>query len=329
MKAGELGEFGLIELIAGIVGKPAGRALVLGIGDDASVWHTDKATQIGTTDTLVQDVHFTFDTATWRELGWKALAINISDIAAMGGEPLYALVSLGLHPDTDVEDVVEFYRGLLEIAGEFDVEICGGNISSAAVAVINVSVIGQSPDTVLMRSAALPGDRIAVTGYLGQAAAGFEMFKSGLAFDTETTAFLRAAQLHPYPRVAEGRLLAQHGVKAAIDLSDGLLNDLSHICKASGVGARVNIPSLPVHPMVKAAFGVDSVGLAVSGGEDYELLFTATSEVIDSIKGLMPTPITVTGEIVSGKPGQVTLYDEQGKPVEYDKYGWEHFKTSG
>lgn len=329
MKVGDLGEFALIEFIADIVGKPSGRDLILGIGDDASIWCTEQATQLGTTDTLVQNVHFTLDTATWRDLGWKALAINISDIAAMGGEPCYALVSLALPSVTDVESIVEFYRGMVELARKFDVDICGGNISSAPVVVINVSVIGKASDIILRRSAALPGDQIAVTGYLGQAAAGRKMLQSRLKFDSETTAFLRAAHLRPYPRVAEGQILVQHGVKAAIDISDGLLSDLSHICKASRVEARVQLDGLPIHPMVKAAFEKESVGLALSGGEDYELLFTAKREIAEQIKGLMLTPVTVIGEIIRGEPGQVTLYNERGRPVEWGKRGWEHFKTSG
>ena len=181
MKVWELGEFALIELIAGIVGKPSSNDIVLGIGDDASAWRTEASIQIGTTDILIQDVHFTLKTVTWRDLGWKALAINISDIAAMGGKPSYALVSLGLPPETEVDSVAELYRGLMEIAAKYDVDICGGNISSAPVAIINLSVLGKASENILTRSAALPGDQIAVSGYLGQAAAGLKMLKSGLA----------------------------------------------------------------------------------------------------------------------------------------------------
>jgi thiamine-monophosphate kinase len=329
MKVWELGEFALIELIAGIVGKASSNDVVLGIGDDASAWRTEASIQLGTTDTLIQDVHFILKTVTWRDLGWKALAINISDIAAMGGKPSYALVSLGLPPETEVDSVVELYRGLMEIATKYDVDICGGNISSAPVVVINLSVLGKASENILTRSAALPGDQIAVSGYLGQAAAGLKMLKSGLEFDAETSAFLREAHLRPCPRVAEGQVLAQNGVKAAIDLSDGLVSDLAHIGKASHVAARVWAHRLPVHPLVNAAFPEESLGLALSGGEDYELLFTATSEVIERVKGLMPSPVTVIGEILSGEPGQVTLCDERGEAIEWSESGWEHFRSLG
>jgi thiamine-monophosphate kinase len=326
MKVWELGEFGLIELIAEIVGKSSGDRLILGIGDDASVWRTESAVQIGTTDVLIQDVHFTLDTAGWHDLGWKALAINIGDIAAMGGKPGYALVSLGLPPETEVDSVAELYRGLMEIAATYDVEVCGGNVSRAQVVIINLSLIGESSGNILTRSAALPGDQIAVTGCLGQAAAGLIMLKSGLRFDAETTDFLRNAHFRPCPRVAEGQVLVQSGVKAAIDISDGLVSDLTHICKASSVGAEVRVPSLPIHPLVKAAYKEESLKLAISGGEDYELLFTARGDVIERIKALISVSVTVIGEIVSEEPGQVTLYDAQGKVIDWSLGGWNHFK---
>ncbi len=329
MKVRELGEFGLIELVAGIVGKPSRRDILLGIGDDAAAWRTSGSVELATTDILIEDVHFTLANATWRELGWKALAINISDIAAMGGSPAYALVSLGVPPDTEVESVAELYRGMMDAATEYGVDICGGNMSSAPVAVINLTVVGETSSALLTRSAALPGDRIAVTGYLGQAAAGLEMLKSGLQFDRTTTAFLREAHLRPRPRVAEGQILAQHGVKAAIDLSDGLLSDLGHICKASRVGASVWMHKLPIHPLVKAAFDEESPKLALSGGEDYELLFTASDEILQRVRAVVPVPVTAIGEIVSDEHCRITLCDSRGKPVEHGKRGWEHFRPAG
>jgi thiamine-monophosphate kinase len=325
MNIGDLGEFGLIDTIAGVIGKVSRDNLILGMGDDASAWSPGGSIQLGTTDVLVQDVHFTLDTAAWRDLGWKSLAINISDIAAMGGSPGYALVSLGLPPDTEVDDVVELCHGLVEVAAEFNVAVCGGNVSSAPVVFISISLIGEASGSILTRSAASPGDKIAVTGCLGQAAAGLRMLQSKLEFNPETATFLRRAHLNPYPRVAEGLILAQNGVKAAIDLSDGLLGDLTHVCKASSVGAKVRIKDLPVHPLVKTAFADESINLALSGGEDYELLYTARDDVMDRIKDLMPGPITVIGEIVKDDPGKVTLVDEQGKAVDRAERGWDHF----
>lgn len=332
MKVSQLGEFGLIELLAEIVTKSKlpqaqKRELILGIGDDAAAWRTGAGVRLGTTDTLVQDVHFTLSTATWNELGWKALAVNLSDIAAMGGRPSYALVSLGLPADTEVASVTELYEGMAQLAHEFDVAIVGGDVVEAPLVVINLTVLGSAEDdSILTRSGALPGDQIAVTGYLGSSAAGLQMLLGKeLVFDEETTDFLRQAHLRPNPRVAEGQTLVRHGVRVAIDLSDGLVGDLTHVCKASGVGARVMLGKLPIHPLVRAAFGEGSLELAATGGEDYELLFTAKKDVVEQVKKLMPVPATVIGEIVKDEPGRVTLLDDKGSIVNWDKKGWRHF----
>jgi thiamine-monophosphate kinase len=325
MKASELGEFGLIELLAEIVAKSRGEALLVDIGDDAAAWRTEAAIQLATTDALIQDVHFTLSTITWRELGWKALAVNLSDIAAMGGVPKYALVSLGLPGDTEVEHVTQLYDGMVELARRYDVAIAGGNIAVAPLVVLSLAVTGSAPSDVLTRSAAAPGDQIAVTGYLGASGAGLAMLKKGLQFDEETTTCLREAHLKPQPRVVEGQILARTGVKAAIDLSDGLVSDLAKLCKASGVGAEIRAERIPIHPLVSAAFEQDCLNLALSGGEDYELLFTGRVEVMDRVKGLMPCPLSVIGEIVNEEPGRVRLLDEQGKEIGVERGGWEHF----
>jgi thiamine-monophosphate kinase len=328
MKVRDIGEFGLIELLAEVVGKVQHADLVAGIGDDAAVWRTDRSLQLGTTDAMIEDVHFSLSNATWGDLGWKALAINISDVAAMGGLPTHALVSLGLPPETDIDSVVELYRGLAEAATEFGAGVAGGNISGAPVVVVSVSLMGKAPHGVLSRSAASPGDRIAVTGHLGQSAAGLRMLNSGIEVDPEGAAFLRRAHLRPYPRVAEGQSLVQHGVKAAIDLSDGLVGDLGHIGKASRVSATVRLDMLPVHPVVQAVFGEESRRLALSGGEDYELLFTAGGGMIDRVRQAVACPVTVIGEIVEGDAGRVTVVDESGAEVDCDWSGWDHFRPS-
>jgi thiamine-monophosphate kinase len=239
------------------------------------------------------------------------------------------MVSLGLPPETDVDNVVELYCGMKEIASKFDVDIVGGNISRAPVVIIDVSLIGEASGALLTRSAAAPGDQIAVTGYLGLAAAGLKLLKSRHKLDSKTTAFFREAHLRPHPRVAEGQILAQHGVRAAIDISDGLLSDLTHVCKASRIGAKVWINKLPVHALLRSAFKKEWLRLALSGGEDYELLFTARSETIAKLKDIMSNPVTVIGEIVSDAPGQVTLLDERGKALKWDETGWDHFKSPG
>ncbi|MBI2907268.1 MAG: thiamine-phosphate kinase [Chloroflexi bacterium] len=287
MKISELGEFGLIERVAKVIaaaGVGSTRDVILGIGDDAAAWRRRSGLELATTDTLVQGVHFDIPPATWRELGWKALAVNISDLAAMGGAPEYALVTLGLPVSVEVEWVVQLYEGMAESAREYGCAIVGGDMARAREIFVTVSLAG-SARKLMTRSAAKPGDLIAVTGCLGSAAAGLRMLQKGLNFDEETTRFLREAHFKPEPRVREGQLLVEKGVKAAIDVSDGLVADLGHLCQASGVGARVRIDKVPVHPLVESTFGPDrSRKMALTGGEDYVLLFAAPAQVMDAVK---------------------------------------------
>jgi thiamine-monophosphate kinase len=334
MKVSEMGEFRLVELLARIAGegqdKQSARRqrLVIGIGDDAAAWRSDALINLATVDCLVQDVHFRLDMTTWNELGWKALAISLSDIAAMGGVPQYAIVSLGLPGDTEAGDVADLYRGIIKLGNRFGVAIIGGNISDATIAFISTTVLGSATgqDNILTRSAVKAGDRIAVTGNLGAAAAGMEMLKQKMPLGPEDSASLRQAFLHPCPRIAEGQLLAEQGVKAAIDISDGLIADLSHLCRASRVGARIDIDRIPIHPAVKNGFGDRSLEMALSGGEDYELLFTASTGVIDRVKARASFPVTVIGEVVADKTGRViTLVDREGRPYKPAGTGWQHF----
>lgn len=334
MKISEIGEFGLIELLAEMAQstrdkkKEAWQKLIIGIGDDTAAWRADTSIQLATIDALIQNVHFSLDTASWEEVGWKALAVNLSDIAAMGGRSRYVLVSLALPYDTEVEDVTSLYRGMIELAEHFEVAIVGGNVSSSSQLAIHVTVLGSvtgDDSQILTRSAARPGEKVAVTGYLGAAAAGLEMLNNNLKFDSETAAFLRGAFLKPCPRIAEGQLLIEQGVRAAIDISDGLIADLNHICKASGVSVRIEIDRIPVAPPVRARFGDRALELALAGGEDYELLFTGSLETIDKISMAASCPITIIGEIITGKEGGVTLVDSQGNPCDLPKTGWDHF----
>ena len=326
MKVSELGEFGLIDLLAEIAGATAGESLLIGIGDDAACWRTAAGLQLATSDSLVQGVHFTLEDTTWQELGWKALAVNLSDIAAMGGTPQHALVSLGLPPHTEVEGVTGLYRGMAELARYHGVSIAGGDMVEAPVVVINLSLIGAAAaeDGIMTRSAAARGDRIAVSGSLGASAAWLAMAGRGLDPDGESAAALRKAHLHPEPRVAEGQALARLGVKAAIDISDGLLADLGQICRASGVGARLLAAEVPIHPAVKEHFGHDALGLALGGGEDYELLFTADEATMERVKLELACPLTVIGEIVE-RPQRVAVLDDSGNELNIEGRGWEHF----
>jgi thiamine-monophosphate kinase len=334
MKVSELGEFGLIALLAKIVDSTrdpkdsSWQQLVVGIGDDTAAWQTRGAIQLATTDSLIQDTHFDLGLITWEELGWKALAVNLSDIAAMGGTPEYALISLALPGELEADNVSSLYRGMAQIAGRYGVAIAGGNIASADKTMINVTIMGSLESaSMLTRSAAVPGDQIAVTGYLGLSAAGLRMLKQNLKFDAETAQLFREAHLTPIPRVDEGQILLHRSVKAAIDISDGLIADLTHICQSSKVSARIYQNALPIHNALKTNFKSDFVEMALSGGEDYELLFTTSNMIMTRLRKTMPCPVTVIGEITGGKPGQVEIVDADGKIIPFEKSGWEHFKS--
>ncbi len=326
MNVTELGEFGLIDLLAKMTSGSSPPRLILGIGDDTAAWRTDKVIQLVTTDSLFQDVHFSLETTSWENLGWKALAANFSDIAAMGGIPEYALVSIGLPGYIRVDDVRALYRGMIDIGRRFDTVIIGGDTCRASSVSISITVIGatgRDDRRLLTRSAARPGDLIAVTGALGASAGGLEILSRKTPLEAGTADSLKKAHLRPSPRVAEGQALLRQGVQAAIDISDGLVADLGHICRASGVGARVEIEKVPVHPAVTTAFGNQGLNMALSGGEDYELLFTAPAGTVEKIIGDVSFPVIIIGEIVSGKG--VKLVDAAGKPVPEARSGWEHF----
>ena len=334
MKVSELGEFGLIDLLAKMVNsspeKVSRQQLIIGIGDDTAAWYGDTSIQLATVDSLIQDVHFSLDITPWHELGWKALAANLSDIAAMGGVPKYALVSLALPDHTEVEDVTALYQGMIELAQPSDVAIVGGDTSRAPLVFITITILGSTTSQdkpILTRSGAKPGEKVAVTGHLGTAAAGMKMLTQQLQFDPEAVACLKEAFLHPHPRIAEGQIMVEQGVKTAIDISDGLISDLNHICKASQVSARIEVERVPILPVVKANFGDRAQELALSGGEDYELLFTGSAEVIDRVKTAVSCPVTIIGEITAGKPSQITIVDGKGNPVKLRQTGWEHFTT--
>ncbi|MDY6833564.1 MAG: thiamine-phosphate kinase [Chloroflexota bacterium] len=322
----ELGEFGLIDLLASTIApqiyKPE---VLLGIGDDTAAWREQGGTLLATTDTMVQGVHFD-STSTWKELGWKAIAINLSDIAAMGGIPQYALISLCLPRDMEVEDITKTYEGIGEAASQFEVSIVGGNISSAPVISITLTIIGKARnDALLSRSSAKPGECIAVTGYLGSSSAGRIMLHRNLQLSVEETSYLRNSHLKPWPRIAEGHLLVDEGVRTCIDISDGLMSDLTHICNASGVRATIDVDRIPIHPTVKESFGLEATNLALGGGEDYELLFSANQRIITNIQQQSKYPITVIGDISDGPPGQITLLNVRNDTLKNAQGGWDHF----
>jgi thiamine-monophosphate kinase len=332
VKVSEIGEFKLVDLISKIVNSTRTtdvpwQNLLTGIGDDCAAWKGDTSIQLATVDALVEGIHFNFDFCTWEDLGWKALAINLSDIAAMGGVPRYALVSLGIPGDTDIKNVTAFYRGFTRCAKQFATAVVGGDTDAVPRVSATVTVLGSMGEQVnlLARGNARPGDLIAVTGCPGTAAAGFRMLTRGINMGKTASKQLSQAFLRPLPRIAEGQILVKTGVRSGIDISDGLLSDLRHICKASHTGAVINAENLPINNSVARYFKEDAVSLALSGGEDYELLFTAPPEIMLKAERQLACPVTVIGTITREKGKIFVSYN--GKRLEPQVEGWEHFKS--
>jgi thiamine-monophosphate kinase len=283
----------------------------------------NDAIVLATTDTLVEGVHFLADRTPWADLGWKALAVNVSDVAAMGGEPQYALVTLALPPQTPVQDVDELYEGLRECAREYGVAIAGGDIVRAPQVAITVAVLGQAgidaegQARLMRRDAARAGYAIAVTGTLGASAAGLRRLGEGAPPDDP----LVRAHLRPRPPLALARQAAAAGVPCAIDISDGLLQDLGHVCEMSGLGAVVRAEAVPLSDELRSAYPDDALALACAGGEDYELLLVAPEETLRAQPGL-----TVIGEMVESDEQRARLVDGSGNEMRLPAAGWDHLR---
>ncbi len=334
MQVRDLGEFGLIERLNAMVtgqrrgpdnGSPHGFKLLVDTGDDTAAWAASNATELFTTDTVVEGVHFTRETTPWPDLGWKSLASNISDIAAMGGLPLYALVTLGLPPETRVADIEALYRGMLEIGEEYGVAIVGGDMVRSPVVFISVALTGVRQGPPMLRTAAQVGDQVAVTGCVGSSGGGLKLMLEGLSVPPPAAVHLREAHRRPRPDVAGGQLLSAAGVQTAMDVSDGLADDLSKLCLASGVAAEIFAEAVPVHPHLKEAFPAEWLKLALNGGEDYLLLFAAPESMMDEVIPALPVGAGVVGRIVDGPAGQVTLVEANGRRTVVSRAGWDHF----
>ncbi len=334
MRVQRLGERGLIRRIRHTIGSE-GPGVRVGIGDDAAVLEpTPGAWLLVTTDLVIEDVHFRRRSAGPADIGWKAMAVNLSDIAAMGGTPRFAVVALACPEKTEVEEVDLFYAGLTSAAAPHGVRVVGGDTSASPTGwIANVTLLGEKTGPLRLRSDARPGDLIAVVGTLGRSAAGLAVLEAEERPDLpqDVLADVTQAHLRPVARVSEGTWLGTaNGVHALIDLSDGLATDVGHIAEESGVTARVELARLPVAPSTRAvatALGLDPVELAATGGEDYELLFTADRSAIETLtaglKSATGAAVTVIGEIAPGTPG-VQFLDAAGKSVDVGQ-GFEHF----
>lgn len=331
----ELSEDGLVAAIRTVLsGETSG--VIVGLGDDAAVVEPGTGSSVLTTDLLVDGVHFERGSTSARDLGAKAIAVNVSDIAAMGASPRYALASLALPSDIEAGWVVELYGGMRAACDEYALALVGGDLSRAERLVISVMVLGEvSRGHAVTREGARAGDAIVVTGSLGAAAAGLALSRAPApvllaALSAGWARELLDALARPAARVGEGVTLAQCGATAMMDLSDGLAKDLSRLCIASGVGARVRLADVPIPEAVRAAAAaleVDPLDLAISGGEDYELLATIAPTEVDGarerLRDRFGLALTRVGDIVEGQ-GLVAV-DAHGAESTMEPKGWDHF----
>lgn len=327
MNVSEIGEFGLIERLASILGREAPADLIVGIGDDAAVWRAGDQYVIATTDTMVEGVHFVAGAVSWADVGWKALAVNVSDIGAMGGEPLFALVTLSLPPEAEIEDVDGLYSGLRECAAEYGVAIAGGDIVSAPQVSVTVALLGRAQVSggeplLLLRSAAKPGDAIAVSGTLGASAAGLRRLREG----AQSSGRLVRAHMRPSLPLSLGQEAARAGIRCGIDVSDGLLQDIGHICEMSGLGALVRADAVPVSPDLTSAYPQAALRLACTGGEDYELVLVGDRERIERAGAVSGVSVTIIGEMVEGGERRARLLDAAGNEINLGSPGWDHLR---
>jgi thiamine-monophosphate kinase len=320
-----------IRALTGTAGKAAG--VRVGIGDDCAVLDLQPgASLLATTDLLLEDVHFRRRWAEPADIGWKSLAVNLSDIAAMGGRPRWALVALACPEGTAAEEIEAFYEGAMALARLHDVEIVGGDTSASPAGwMINVTLLGEAVAPRL-RSTARAGDAVAVTGAVGRSAAGLAVLERETApagVEAVHLAEMTGAHLRPQPRVREGAwLAAAGGVSAMMDLSDGLGIDLPRLLAESGVGASIEVDRLPIDEAtraVAAALGADATAWATGGGEDYELLLTCEPAALARLQGGLAeacgTRLTSIGQVTAARP---VRWSSGGREVAVAR-GYEHF----
>jgi thiamine-monophosphate kinase len=308
-----MGEFELLARVRERLPPPAGRVRVAS-GDDAAVTVPGGATATSV-DALVEGVHFSRDGAGLGQVGSKALAAALSDLAAMGAEPGEAYVVLTVPPDLDEEACLEAVDGMVALAEATGTTLAGGDVTRGPVLAFAVTVVGHASaaDSFVRREGARPGDALVLTGELGGAAAGLLALGAGVpGLSDRTVAALAHRQLEPLPRLDAGRALAAAGATAMIDVSDGLGADAGHLASASGVGLRIDAGALPVAEGVAelaAALGRDPLQLAVSGGEDYELLAAVPAPGLDLAQLGESGKVAMTriGEVVAGRGVEIKL----------------------
>ena len=312
MKVKDIGEFGLIDRISK---RSIDKKILVGIGDDAAVFKTDEGLQVLTTDCLVEGDHFRRKWFTAKQIGMKAIEINISDIAAMGAIPKYVLVSIALPRNIGMEFVDELYKGMWKKCNKYNIEIIGGNMTHCEKIVISITLTGEvNKKNLSLRSGAKPGDFIFVSGHLGNGRAGLRLFQEGIVGFEK----VQKCYLEPKAQLKTALDIAPY-VNSMIDVSDGLAPEVKHICDESKYGAIIYKDKIPISDEVRIIaqrLGDDEYDYALYGGEDFELLYTVPKEKLDNVKGFL------VGEIIKNK--KINLYFN-GKEKAIAEKGYDHF----
>ena len=334
MQVKDLGEF---ELIARLTPKRSSQSgwVIHGVGDDTAVLRASSELILITTDTFVEGVHFTREFVPFRDLGWRLLAANLSDIAAMGGLPTSAVINLTIPNDTEVKSIDELYSGLMELAQHFDTEIVGGDTTvSPDRIVLSMTVLGQvEKDKIKLRSGAKVGDAVFVTGNPGSAHAGLQVLKSPNFARVRNFSGSVEKHRRPIPRIREARFLAEHfSIHSLIDISDGLASEAGHLCRQSRVGMELEEKAIPIHPEVAAVAELKKetpLHFALSGGEDFELLFTAAADRTNALTQQFSQKFgfecTRIGRVLEEKEG-LLLKNANGSRTRLTQTGYEHFR---
>ena len=332
-----LGEFPLIARIVERLGDAAAANILVPSGDDAAGWlEAAPGITVVTIDALTEGTHWRADTMSMADVGWRAVAANVSDLAAMGATPGYLLVAASLGPAITLADLDGFVDGLADSCRAHGVRVAGGDIvrgpatmfSIAAYGRVDLGGVAHEDTPLLRRSSAQIGDAVAVSGHPGASGAGLALIEAGRASEAEAAPLLEAHR-RPRARTALGHTAVAAGVRCAIDVSDGVLQDLDHIAEQSGVGIEVDCDALPLHQAARTLLGdASALDLALGGGEDFELLLTGDETTLRSLD-TSDVPVTVIGRVVAEHPGETVARDAQGAAYEAPQRGWDQLTGHG
>ena len=325
------GEFNLIRRLSSISSPRVHPPVLKGVGDDAAVYRsTPGMVQVISTDAFIEGHHFDYAFYTMEDIGYKAMAVNLSDIVAMNARPILATISVGLPGSFSIQNLELIYKGLAKIASDYGIQIVGGDTTRAPVLMLSITVIGEADESdIVYRSGASPGDYICVTGPLGDAAAGLDLLRNpqqAEALPSEVMKYLTDRHLKPIPRLDQVNEWAEEGVRpsAMIDISDGLSNELHHICTASGCGCLIWESNFPVSAELRTGIPDQSTlrNYVLNGGDDYELLFTASQEMLNLLN---PEQFMKIGVIT---PEDLLLRSLGDSLVPLEIGGHDHFRVS-